>query len=81
MFIIRDWENDDEDVDYPYGLEGGNKYFEATIQPSEHKAAENNIMKYFLNKNFGEIPCFLLPEPGKTVKKKNVTLGGMNRYL
>ena len=76
MFIVRDWENDDEDVDYPHGSEGGNKYFEATTQPSQTRAHEHNAVRYFLDKTFEKIPCFLLPEPGKAVKKKGVTLGG-----
>ena len=76
MFVVRDWENDDEDVDYPHGLEGGKKYFKTTTQPSSRRAREHNLMGRFLSKTFGEIPCYLLPEPGKAVKKKTIKIGG-----
>ena len=71
---MRDWEDDDEDVEYPYGLEGGQKYFQVTTRPSALKAEEHKMMQKFFHNAFGEISCFLLPEPGKAVKKKDVTL-------
>ena len=73
---MRDWENDDEDEDedYPHGLEGGKKYFDVTTRPSPEKAKEHQMMQRFFHNAFGEISCFLLPEPGKAVKKKDVTL-------
>jgi len=77
LFIVRDWENDDDDDEcqFPHGLEGGKQYFLKTTQPSELKAQEHEAMQKFLLTSFGEISCFLLPEPGKAVKKKDVTLG------
>jgi len=81
MFIVRDWENDDEEADFPQVFEGGKKYFEATTKPSRKRAQEHNIMKSFFSKTFGEISCFLLPEPGKAVRKKAITLGGISIYL
>jgi len=74
LFIVRDWENDDEDVDYPHGLEGGKKYFDRTTKPNAQKAEEHKMMQKFFHNAFGEISCFLLPEPGKAVKKRDVTL-------
>ena len=72
---MRDWENDDEDDDYPYGLEGGKKYFVVTTRPTPEKAKKHQLMQRFFRNAFGEISCFLLPEPGrKKVKQKNVTL-------
>ena len=76
LFVVRDWENDDDDDDdqFPHGLDGGKKYFERTTKPSNLKAHEHDAMQKFLIKTFGEISCYLLPEPGKAVKKKEVTL-------
>ena len=71
---MRDWEDDDEDVNYSYGLEGGQKYFKVATQPSAQKAEEHKMVQEFFHNAFGEISCFLLPEPGKTVKKKDIAL-------
>ena len=74
IFIVRDWENDDEEDDYRHGLDGGKKYFEKATQPSAQKAKEHEMMQKFFYNAFGNISCFLLPEPGKAVKKKDLTL-------
>ena len=76
MFIVRDWYNDDEHVDYPHGLNGGAKYFENTTKPSAKKAEEHKVMQKFLHDAFGDIACFLMPEPGKAVRKRDFLLKG-----
>ena len=78
IFIVRDWEDDDENERYLHGLDGGKKYFDTIIKPSERKAEEHKMMQKFLLNAFGEICCFLLPEPGKAVKKSEVTLERKN---
>ena len=50
---------------YLNGLEGGKKLFPVTIWPSAHKTEEHNMMQKFFHNAFGEISCFLLPDPGK----------------
>ena len=76
MFIVRDWYNDDEDDDYPYGLKGGEKYFKKTTEPTAEKALEHKMMQKFLHDAFGEVPCFLMPEPGKAVRRRDFVLKG-----
>ena len=74
MFIVRDWYNDDEDIDYPHGLNGGKQYFSAATQPNAKKANEHILMHEFLQDAFGDIACFLLPEPGNAVRQRDVIL-------
>ena len=79
MFVVRDWDYDNEDGEEdgcPHGLEGGRKYLERTTKPNDMKAAENVSMNRFFKNAFGEIACFLLPEPGSAVKKTNLYLAG-----
>ena len=70
MFIVRDWMNDETDVDdddsesndgdydeqsFSYGMEGGKKYFKALIQDnSSKKAKEQTMMREYLDHAFGE---------------------------
>ena len=70
MFVVRDWINDDDDDDYPYGFEGGKKYLTKTLEKSQEMEDENKYMKNFF-KSFDEIPCCLLPHPGPPVNDKN----------
>ena len=75
MFLVRDWDEDeDHEEHYPYGFNGGKKYFEITTKPNSKKAIEHLMMQKHFKEAFGDITCFLMPEPGKAVRKKDVLL-------
>ena len=75
MFIVRDWF--DEDGHYPYGLGGGSKYIQNTIERTiESTATEQRLEQKFFRKVFGSIGCFLMPAPGNQVRKKQFVLKG-----
>ena len=62
-------DDNDDDQDFPYGMNGGKKYFETTIRDDSGGRATNHVMmhKYF-DYAFGkDIPCCLLPHPGDAV--------------
>ena len=78
MFVVRNWlciESDgdsddaDDNQDFPYGIEGGKKYFETLIlRDSTKRAEEHEMMREFLVYALGDnIPCCLLPYPGDAV--------------
>ena len=91
MFIVRNWMNvetgdDDSEIDdvdnqsFPYGMEGGKKYFKALIRDDyTNKAKEQKMMREYLDHAFGEdIPCCLLPHPGDAVGRKNCSIAGLS---
>ena len=63
--LIRNW---DCEEDYKYGHEGGTKYLNEEWLKSNNTEAFIQLNEHF-NKCFQEIECFLLPEPGKEIKK------------
>ena len=78
MFVVRNWlyiesDGDSNDADdnenFPYGTEGGKKYFETLIlRDSAKRAEEHKMMREFLVYALGDnIPCCLLPYPGDVV--------------
>ena len=63
--LIRNW---DCEEDYKYGNEGGKKYLNEEWLKSNNTEAFIQLNEHF-NKCFQELECFLLPEPGKEIKK------------
>ena len=79
MFVVRDWffdaNNDDADSDddqcFPYGLNGGAKYFETLVEDFQKTANEHIKLLEYLKYAFGKnIPCCLLPSPSEAVRAK-----------
>jgi hypothetical protein len=67
VFLIRDWNNEDE---FAFGLDGGNKYL---LKQMHSNISEIKQMQDSIHKAFKKINCFLMPEPGRQVKKKSFT--------
>ena len=88
MFVVRDHvcvecigDSGDDDEDFPYGTEGGKKYFHPIIQDkSSNKATEHKILREFLEYAFGnDIPCCLLPQPGNAIGRKSCKVADLNK--
>ena len=88
MFVVRDYagaESDgyssDNDDDFPCGTEGGKRYFQTITQDnSPNTAKEHEIMQDFLVYSFGnDIPCCLLPHPGKAIRRKSCRVADLNK--
>ena len=62
------------DQHYPYGMEGGRKYFETLVKRDFlQKAKEHQLLSKYLDHAFGgNIPCWLLPHPGEESWWKNL---------
>ena len=67
--MVRDWIDDE---DYPFGWEGGERYFRESTYPDENQAEEHRMRQKYFRKAFGEISCLLLPYPGTAVKSGDV---------
>ena len=89
MFVVRNWlytgsdgDNDDADdnENFPYGMEGGKKYFETLIlRDSTKRAEEHKMMRDFLVYALGDnIPCCLLPYPGDVVGRKSCSVADLS---
>lgn len=61
-----------EDKDYPFGLEGGERYLEKTLGQDEN-IAELNDLRYDVRGAFRTSECFLLPHPGLEVTEESFT--------
>ena len=88
MFVVRDYagaecdgDSSDDDDDFPYGTEGGKRYFQTITQDnSPNTAKEHEIMQDFLVYAFGkDIPCCLLPHPGKAIGRKSCRVADLNK--
>ncbi|EDQ90984.1 uncharacterized protein MONBRDRAFT_20202 [Monosiga brevicollis MX1] len=64
-FLVRDWEFED----YPAGAEGGQAYLDSILATSEDQPEELREVREWLRGCYEDISCFLLPDPGKKVKK------------
>ena len=73
-------DGNDNDQSFPYGMEGGKKYFKALIRDDyTNKAKEQKMMREYLDHAFGEdIPCCLLPHPGNAVGRKSCSIADLS---
>jgi atlastin len=63
MFLIRDWNNDDE---HAFGTSGGQEYLNKFL---EVKPGQNEVLssvRQFIRSSFEKLECALLPHPGTT---------------
>lgn len=75
MFVIRDFEDEDE---YGLGLDGGKKIIQKLLDEPKRKAAQDQVMlRDYLNSTYGTIDCCLLPHPSKNVRKSSCSLSGL----
>ena len=96
MFVVRDWicigsgdgsnnddDVDDEDQEFPYGIEGGKKYIVNLMQKGNaHKAKQHHTMVEYLDYAFGDnISCCLLPHPGNAVFRQTCSMANLNRIF
>ena len=75
--MVRDWNDED---DYPFGWEGGEKYLKETTEPGEDQAEEHRMRRKYFQHAFGEIPCLLLPHPGRAIKSSDPCKFGGEKY-
>ena len=65
---MRDWEHSDN-----FGLEEGKNYFKDFTAPLNDRPStqdnQSTIMQNYITTNYENIPCLLLPYPGKVVKE------------
>ena len=59
-----------------FGLEAGKKYIKKLLEDSTDAAEQHRLMKSYLNSNFGEIECSLLPRPNDEVANKSCSVSG-----
>eukprot|EP00730_Choanoeca_flexa_P008316 TRINITY_DN12475_c0_g6_i2.p1 TRINITY_DN12475_c0_g6~~TRINITY_DN12475_c0_g6_i2.p1 ORF type:complete len:607 (+),score=173.16 TRINITY_DN12475_c0_g6_i2:87-1907(+) len=64
-FLIRDWEFDD----HPHGAQGGKDYLNNVLAVHEDTPKQLAEVREWLRECYEDIGCFLLPDPGKKVKK------------
>ena len=74
MFIVRDWQNDDE---ISFGLHQNEVYLEKIFNPNISCGPEHKFMKNYLNQTFGLIQGLFLPYPGGAVNKKPCSIAGI----
>lgn len=65
LFLIRDWCCPSE---YPFGFEGGNSYIMKQLEIKDDQLIALKSVREYIFSSFEDISCFLLPEPGRSVK-------------
>eukprot|EP00045_Choanoeca_perplexa_P006871 m.59916 g.59916 ORF g.59916 m.59916 type:complete len:604 (-) comp13827_c0_seq1:62-1873(-) len=68
-FLIRDWEFPDHEP----GAAGGQEYLSNVLAVSDDTATQLAEVREWLQECYEEIGCFLLPDPGKKIKKPDFT--------
>ncbi|CAK8691421.1 unnamed protein product [Clavelina lepadiformis] len=66
LFLIRDWIGDDDD-DFPFGKEGGDKYLEQEVFHYEGNDPDIIAVRDQIRKAFTSTNCVLLPHPGMVI--------------
>jgi atlastin len=64
LFLVRDWQNVD---DYDFGFDGGSKYLSEFLKSKPNQPEALKSVREHLRDSFDELPCFLMPYPGKKV--------------
>ena len=66
VFLIRDWDHLD---DYPAGIQGGEGYLSEFLEIKDEQNPILRSVRKYLHQSFNKISCYLLPEPGKIVRR------------
>ena len=59
-----------------FGLEAGNNYIKKILNDSNNDTSQYRLMKSYLQSNFGEIKCSLLPRPNDAVAYNSCSVSG-----
>ena len=59
-----------------FGLEAGKKYIRDLLDDLTDAAQQHCLIKSYLNSNFGEIECSLLPRPNEEITNKSCSVLG-----
>ncbi|CAO1398340.1 unnamed protein product [Diamesa serratosioi] len=65
VFLMRDWDYVDE---YPAGVQGGAGYLRELLQIKDNQHPSLRSVREYVHQSFNKISCYLLPDPGKTVR-------------
>lgn len=74
LFIIRDWQNDNE---ISYG--NAPKYVDEILDENDHQVAGMHELRKRIKSSFHQIDAFLLPHPGSNVAKGNYVDGNLRQ--
>lgn len=66
VFLIRDW---DHLHDYPAGIQGGIGYLRDLLEIKDEQSPTLRTVREYIHQSFNKISCYLLPEPGKIVRR------------
>jgi len=67
QFLIRDF---GFPCDFDFGAAGGNLFLERTLKISDDQPQQLKDIRKEIHSYFDSIDCFLMPNPGKIVQKK-----------
>lgn len=67
VFLIRDWDHLD---DYPAGIQGGEGYLRELLEIKDEQSPILRSVRDYVRQSFNKISCYLLPEPGKIVRRR-----------
>ncbi|XP_030022153.1 atlastin isoform X2 [Manduca sexta] len=67
-FLIRDWQYE---YDHEYGQKGGEELLEDRLKIKKGMAPELSELRQHIRSCFEKVTCFLMPHPGRSVRKKN----------
>ena len=59
-----------------FGLEAGKRYINDLLEDLTEAAEQHCLMRSYLNSNFGEIECSLLPRPNDEVANQSCSASG-----
>ncbi|CAO1407507.1 unnamed protein product [Diamesa hyperborea] len=66
VFLIRDWDH----LHYhPAGIEGGKGYLKDLLEINDEQSPTLRTVREYIHRSFNKISCYLLPEPGKIVRR------------
>jgi len=63
IFLLRDW----ADKDFPYGFEGGQKYWSNVVIKSENITGNVKSVLNSIEESFESTKCFLMHHPGNKI--------------
>lgn len=65
---MRDWDYLDE---FPAGAKGGESYLRDLLEVKNHQIPSLRSVREYVHQSFNKISCYLLPEPGKIVRRNS----------
>ncbi|CAO1398352.1 unnamed protein product [Diamesa serratosioi] len=66
VFLMRDWDYLDE---FPAGVQGGAGYLRDLLQIKDNQNPSLRSVREYVHQSFNKISCYLLPDPGKIVRR------------